>query len=62
MNKVRPCEFCDALGVIDWGEGHLEECNVCEGTAYIDDVCYCHAYEESECGCGYNWDREKECE
>lgn len=38
-------------------DGEWEICGMCNGTALIDDHCYCHARYSGECCCDYRgWD------
>jgi len=60
--KQRDCDWCTK----EWEgyetkpghvqhveDGPWEVCGVCEGTASIDDTCYCHAHYNGECCCDY---------
>jgi len=66
--STRECEFCK-----DWTPEYLEEfytkdlitgeypvCGACEGTRELDSrACFCHAWDESECGCNADWNDEE---
>ena len=62
MSDTRPCDWCNnhgegiLPGFIQYEEdGVWIECQVCEGSAEIADVCYCEAKEPGECACNADW-------
>lgn len=64
--RQRDCDWCTKEwegcetkpGYYQYIEGGaFEICGACNGTALIDDVCYCHAHYSGECCCDYRgWD------
>lgn len=54
-SRMRTCFSCNGEGSTVFEEGEAPEpCDLCEGTGYIKDGCYCAAREPFECCCGYD--------